>query len=177
MVGKLAAILLYPPAKVWAAISPLPFIASIDFSNTINVGGIIVGGLVLTFGLMFTIRSNVAKVWRETAEAEKQRARQLEHERDEQREQKHTALNEVAALRLKTDQTLVLEQMARDQRDLIAQLAENQRVGLEKSAELLGATETRLLEQIAVVTRAQADLATVVERVVDRLDDIDRRAA
>lgn len=157
--------------------SLIPVIAQIDFSNTINIGGVIVGGLVLGFGLMFTIRSNVAKVWRETAEAEKQRGKQLEKERDEQRELKHTALNEAAGLRLKTDQTIVLEQMAKDQRELIVRLAENQRVGLEKASELLGATESRLLDQIGIVTRAQADLASVVERVVGRLDEIDRRPA
>jgi hypothetical protein len=177
MIARLAGFLFYPTAKTWAAVSPLPFLAQIDFNQTINLGGIIVGGLVLAFGLLFTIRSNVAKVWRETAEGEKERARQLEEERDEQRRLKHEAINERNALRLKTDQTIVLKQMADDQREIVAQLAENHRLGLEKGAELLAQTETRLLDQIGTITRAQADLAVIVDRVVSRLDQIDQRAA
>jgi hypothetical protein len=156
------------------SVSVLPYFAAADFNSTINLGGVIVGCLVLAFGLLFTLRSNVAKVWRETAEGERERARQLEHERDEQRDLKHSALNEVAALRLKTDQTVVLKQMADDQATLIERLAENHRMGLEKAAELLAGTETRLLDQMGIVTRAQADLAVVVERVVVRLANLEK---
>jgi hypothetical protein len=62
---------------------------------------------------LFTIRSNVAKVWREQAEGEKAAREEAEREILRQRELKHTALNEANALRLRTDLMPVVEALGR----------------------------------------------------------------
>lgn len=173
--GRIAAFFVYPTVKTWlvASLAVTGTFSTIDFTRTVNLGGIIVGLLVLGFGALFTIRANVAKVWKDNYEAEQERARRLEQERDEQRQLKHDALSEVAALRL-TDQKAVLSQMGRDHRELITMLVEQQRVGLEKAAQMLSATEGRLLEQMSVVTRAQADLALIIDRSTERLERLER---
>jgi len=73
-------------------------VASLFNSNAIYS---VVGPLaVIAIAGFFTIRSNVAKIWRENYEAEVAKNALLAQEVKEQREWKHTALNELAALRL-----------------------------------------------------------------------------
>lgn len=93
-------------------------VGAAHFSSTINLGAIVVGFLVVVVGGLFTIRTNVAKIWRENYEAEKAKAESLEKElaaakaeTAEQRDLKHKALGEVAALQL-TDQAAVLRELA-----------------------------------------------------------------
>lgn len=50
--------------------------AEVDFSNTITTGAIISSTIVIVIAGLFTIRGNVAKVWRENYEGEKE-AREL----------------------------------------------------------------------------------------------------
>lgn len=74
----------------------------VEFSETITLGSIlvVVGGAALA--LLFTLRVNSANTWRQEAEAQRARA-------DRERDAKHTAQNELNALRLTKDITPVLE--------------------------------------------------------------------
>ena len=157
------------PLKVkLAGVLVAAFLAA-GVTDTVGFAVGVTAAAAIAIGGIFTILSNIARVWREAAEAERVRVQQVTAELGEQRELKHAALNEVAALKMKTDQTVVLERMRDDQREILTLLSETHREGLAEAAKMLAATETRLLEQISVVTRAQADLAVVVERIVDRL--------
>lgn len=61
----------------------------------------IVGPLtIIAVAGFFTVRSNVAKIWRENYEAEVERSRIAHEEAREQRELKHQALGDAAALKL-----------------------------------------------------------------------------
>lgn len=66
----------------------------------------------------FTVRSNVARIWRENYEAEVERSRIAREETLEQRELKHQAINEVAALKLE----LAAERAKPDLTELSAKL-------------------------------------------------------
>jgi hypothetical protein len=106
-------------------------------SNLIQVAAIVVGLLIVAIAGVFTIRSNVAKIWHEQAEAEKERNLsitaelaqalkdhaselakvQLDHahalalvqaDANEQRELKHKAIAELAAANMRTDLTPAL---------------------------------------------------------------------
>lgn len=103
--------------------------AGTQFSNSINLGAVIVALLVVVIAGLFTIRANVAKVWRENYEAEKAKVSQLEDENaalvaeaSKQREDKHAALAEVAALQL-TDQAAVLKALAAMQERILKAIA------------------------------------------------------
>jgi hypothetical protein len=74
----------------------------------LTLGSIVAGVVILAASALFTIRSNVAKVWRETAEGERARAEEWERKYDEQRKLKHEARGERDALKLTRDLTPVL---------------------------------------------------------------------
>lgn len=106
--------------------------------NTIEISAILVGILVVAVAGIFTIRSNVAKIWREQAEGEKARNEEmrvqmaefrvetaahladvvkehaaalaeLQRSETEQRELKHAAQAELAAANMRTDLTPCLQ--------------------------------------------------------------------
>lgn len=74
--------------------------------------------VVIAVAGLFTVRSNVAQTWRDNFEAEKAARLAAEAEAKEQRELKHQALNELAATRMKTDLTPLLEYAAQLRADL-----------------------------------------------------------
>jgi hypothetical protein len=117
--------------------------------DTIEITAIVLGLVVVAVAGVFTIRSNVAKIWREQAEGEKARNEQLvlslaeavkEHaeelakirgqhaeaiaalraEAAEQRELKHTALTDLAAANMRTDLTELLRQLGVQHKEILA---------------------------------------------------------
>jgi len=76
--------------------------------------------LVVAIAGIFTVRSNVATTWRENFEAERELRLKSEAEAKEQREQKHNALNELAAMKMRTDITPLVK-FATEIRDNIEQ--------------------------------------------------------
>lgn len=119
--------------------------------DTIEVSAIVVGLLVVAVAGVFTIRSNVAKIWREQAEGEKARNEQLvlqlaeavkghaaelaeirthhaetiaalRTEAAEQRELKHTALTDLAAANMRTDLTGLLKQLGVQHQEVLGKL-------------------------------------------------------
>ena len=95
-----------------AEIRALEHLGVVDFSTTINLGAIVLGLLILVVAGAFTVRSNVAKVWREQAEGWQARAKELETELAQQRELKHEAVTELAAERKLRDLTPVMASLA-----------------------------------------------------------------
>jgi hypothetical protein len=100
-----------------ATAAAMAFLSTIDFSSSINLGAIIVGALVLIFGGFFSIRANAASNWRTNYFAEKERAENAINDAKEQRELKHTAIAEVAALKMTRDLVPVLTEL-KDLREL-----------------------------------------------------------
>lgn len=119
--------------------------------DLIQVSAIVVGLLVVAVAGIFTIRSNVAKIWREQAEGEKARNQdlaaqiaeltiahakaatelrascqeqlaQVQAEANEQRELKHKALTDLAAANMKTDLTGLIAALGDQHREVISRL-------------------------------------------------------
>lgn len=143
------------------------------FSNSINTGAIVVAVLVTGAGGIATFRARNAKTWRDAFEAEQANRHLAESEAIEQRELKHAALAEIAALKLKTDITLVLKQMAADHTELMETLVAQQADGLTNAARMLAQTETRLNEQIQGIATSQVRSAELLERVAARVEKLE----
>jgi hypothetical protein len=97
--------------------------------NVVEVVAILLGLIVVAIAGIFTIRSNVAKIWREQAEAEKARVvdlgqqiaditkenavlvTALRREVDEQRQLKHQALDDLMDANKRTDLSALMEEM------------------------------------------------------------------
>lgn len=71
-------------ASLWKAVAAaLPLgsasvFAQVDFSHTITLGSIILGVLLTAVAGLFTIRTQVVNVWRQTAEGRLERIKELE---------------------------------------------------------------------------------------------------
>lgn len=104
-------------------------VAALDFQNQVTTGSIIATAVVLALAGLFTIRSKIAKVWRDERDAERTRADRLEGELTEakreraefdhdQQELRHKADTEIARLtsdlkilEAKTDLTAAIDAM------------------------------------------------------------------
>jgi glutamate-1-semialdehyde aminotransferase len=139
-------------------------IVGFDYNGTFSAGGIVASALVLAFGAVFTYRANAAKTWRETAEAREERIKELSNtlererteraaEREEDRMVRHDLKGEVARLRLATDLTVLIKQMA-DDRKLAAERFE---AALDKLAEHDVSAQKRH-EELVTMSKAQTDV-------------------
>lgn len=119
--------------------------------DTIQLAAVVVGLLVVAVAGVFTIRSNVAKIWREQAEGEKaknealvqqiaeaavthtkecadlrasftEEIARIRAEADEQRELKHNALTELAAANMRTDLGPLLVQFGAQHKEVLGRL-------------------------------------------------------
>lgn len=138
-----------------------------SFSSTITLGSIILGVITVAIAAWFTIRSNVAKVWREEAEGWKETA---SHERDRreqmaadhaaaldaEREVRHALKDEIAAVRAQ----LLLEQSKPDLGQIVT-LAEGH------YSQAMGAV-TQMFE--GVVT-TQKEMLEVLKRLATRIEN------
>jgi oligoendopeptidase F len=111
---------------------------------------------------------HTASGWKEEAAAQSARADRMELERDEQREMKHKLRSDLAAERLKTDVTGVLERMSEQHSEVLAKVTDAFS-GLTGRA---NEAEERVLEQITQLSRGQAAHAAILERVVDKVEQL-----
>lgn len=79
--------------------------------NVVEVVAIIVGLLVMAVAGIFTIRSNVAKIWREQAEGEKARNDDLTAQLQKANEERRKALADLDDCRQRSDQAPVLARL------------------------------------------------------------------
>lgn len=102
-------------------------LAVIDFSSTITLGSILIGVVVVVVAGLFTIRSNIANIWRQDAEGQRLAKERLQEELiearasrakfdREQQELRHDIKDELAAckaqlkaMEAKTDLTVALD--------------------------------------------------------------------
>lgn len=131
-------------------------VAFIRFTDTVNLGAVLVfiGGTAAA--LVFTLRSNVAKTYRESYEAERVRNGQLVEQL-------------AAAAKLSTEQAATIS-MLRAATDL----AEHQKIMREYNEALTRkatADVVRATKDVeGVILRALADQAVVLERIAAHLD-------
>lgn len=139
-------------------------LAQASFSNTITLGSIILGIIVLVVAALFTIRSNVASVWRQEAEGWKERAESERHDReerekelqaqlDQEREVRHGLKNELAGIRAelaiekaKPDLSLIVEQGKQNYAAAMTQIT--------SMVEGIVATQNNMLEVLARLATA-----------------------
>jgi hypothetical protein len=149
--------------------------AQADFSGTITLGSVLLAVVVLVAAGFFTVRSNVAAVWRQEAEGQKARAdRADEHaleiqaqmlaereehqallarERDEQQVVRHNLRNELAAVTLQLD--------AEKRKPDLSVLVELQKENYAKAMQEV----TTLFEG---VTRTQQEMLAVLQKLADK---------
>lgn len=88
---------------------------------------LISGFAVIAIAGFFTVRSNIAQTWKDNYQAERTARLAAEDEAKRQRQLKHEAVNELQALRLKTDLTPLM-QFASDLREEVTrERAESER--------------------------------------------------
>lgn len=114
-------------------------IAAIEFSETINLGAILIVVMGCAFALLYTIRSRSSATWKDNYEAEHARAETLHERLTEERERKHEALTRAAALELTRDLTPVLKAM----QELVERV-----VGMQEEGELRYETALKGIRQM-----------------------------
>ncbi len=121
----------------------LTVIATVDLSNEITLGSILIAFIIIAVSGVFTVRSKIATIWREEAEGERASKDRLEeilaNERIErtkferqQQEIRHELKGEIAALKAqikvmeaKTDLSVALEAIRQMHVILVEQIAES----------------------------------------------------
>lgn len=161
-------------ALVVAGLSVETALVQTSFSGTITLGSIILGILVLIAAGFFTIRTNVAKVWREEAEGQKERADRLQEQLDAEREVRHGLKSELAASeamltaeRAKPDLSVVATAQAQMMEVLTQLAAASARADttdskLEQIHELVN---SRLDEALARLDAALSEIASLKEQL------------
>jgi len=117
-------------------------IATVNFSDTITLGSVLIGIIVLVVAALFTIRSKIATIWREEAEGERARADRLEEQLTEekqsrgtferqQQELRHELKDELAgckaqlkAMEARTDLTVALTEIRKMNEDSVTRIGE-----------------------------------------------------
>lgn len=89
--------------------------------------------VVLILAGFFTLRSNVAKIWKDNYEAKVEEVKVLTLERDTERDKKHDALTNLASAK----NLLLLEQAKTDLAPIVTALGE-QRILLEQIRDAIG---------------------------------------
>lgn len=142
-----------PGAKIilaWA-LGGLALTADVQLFSQDSVLSAIVVGVIAAFTIWATYRTNAIKFWRDTAEGATARCRELEQENKRQRELKHTALAEVAALTLRTDMGPLLERI----------------VVIQEGQELRARREEQMSDAIEAVASSQSQIADTLAHVAE----------
>ncbi len=153
-------------ALILAGIGPSTVMAEADFSGTITLGSIILGIVVLIAAGFFTIRSNVASVWRQEAEGWKENAKheaerreaavaEMQSQLDAEREVRHELKNDLAAC-----QALLSIEKAKPDLSLIIETTR------ENTANAMQVVTT----MFDGVTANQARMLEVLTRLAEKLD-------
>jgi hypothetical protein len=166
------------PQFLWVALAGSgAFVAETQFSPTITLGSIIVGVVVIVVSGLFTIRSNVAKIWRETAEGERERGDQLEQKLKQQEEihlEEKKALND-QIIREREEQQTIRHDMRNELATITLQLdAEKAKPDLSmilaQSKEQYAQAMIELTKLIAGVTENQREILKTLVIIQERLN-------
>jgi hypothetical protein len=142
-------------------------LAGVGFSQTINLGAVLLALLIVTLAGVFTLRANLAKTWQHNYEAERVRAEQAEAEAREQRELKHDLKSELAAAKMKTDQTPLFAGITQ----ILERLSNAESSGVETVSKLLEAMDERAVARDAALLATQREIAATLDRISDRMAD------
>jgi hypothetical protein len=145
-----------PQCLIVAAVGIESVLAQTNFSGTITLGSILLGIIVLVVAALFTIRSNVASVWRQEAEGYKSKADELQKQIDRERDVRHELKNELAAARAQ----LVIAESRPDLSVIVEMATEHYSTAMKDV--------TRMFEG---VTTTQAQMLEVLQRLASRIEN------
>jgi len=115
---------------------------TINFSDTITLGSVLLAIIVLVVAALFTIRSKIATIWREEAEGERARAERLDEQLGQEKESRalferqqqeirHDLKDELAtckaqlkAMEARTDLTVALREIRRMNEDSVNKIGD-----------------------------------------------------
>ena len=119
-----------------------------DLLSTVSL---IAGFAVVAAAGLFTVRSNIAQTWKDNYDAERTARRSAEDEAKQQRAMKHELQTELAAVRMKTDLTPLIEYVNTLRADL-----EKERVAdVERLERKIDATVAEVLELLEGLQRSR----------------------
>lgn len=137
----------------------------VEFSDTVNLGAIIIVVMGMAFALLFTVRARSSATWKDNYEAASARLKDTEARLAEEREKKHAAVSRAAALELTRDLTPVLKAM----QELVAkvvsmqELAENRYgVALKEVRHMFADHEQRAQERHEALLRVANEIANKI---------------
>ena len=138
----------------------VPVLIDTGFSNTITTGSLVLGLLILAAAATFTIRSNVAAVWRQQAEGWEDKAK---NELEEKERLRHEWNEEKAALIVKQADELESERLLRHEiRDQLA---------ASNAALRVCETELERRPDLSVVLESQSALAGEITRLLGEIHE------
>lgn len=127
------------------------------------------GAIIIVVGTIWmTFRTNAVKYWKDTSEARAQRVITLEADLQKKSDEKHSAVAELAAERMKRDLTPVLESLVTVQQDLVA-VQQNLQERQQGQHEIVDAL-TKISDGQLQLASGQAEQNAVLTRIVDQLE-------
>lgn len=145
---------------LWSVASSALLADVVVFDQSTLFGSL--GAIVIIVGTIWmTFRANAVKLWKETAEARAQRISALEVDLQHKSDEKHAAISQLAAEKLKTDLTPVLESLVRMQESM-----QERRQDQHDIAEAL----TTLSEGQLQIAAGQSETNAVLTKIVEQLE-------
>lgn len=139
---------------------------AVEFSDTVNLGAILIVVMGMAFALVFTVRARASATWRDNYEAAAARLQNLEETLKEEREKKHEAISRAAALELTRDLTPVLKAM----QDLVAKVVAMQEEGEARYGIALRDVRALFAEQEQRSQERHEQLLRVATAIADRIN-------
>jgi hypothetical protein len=184
-----------PQTFMAAAAGIVTIFAQTNFSNTIPLGSIILGLIVVAVAGFFTIRSNIASTWKDNYEGERVKRKQAEEdlvnmkaelldqmasEREEQGRLRHDLKDQLATVKAqlmvaqaKTDLSVVMATQV-EMRDVLHQLADAATKASrtdEKLDEVHHLVNSHRDELLAEISRLLAEISRLRDRLGLPADD------
>ena len=147
-------------------------LAEVQFSGAFTLGSAIVGILVIIVAGLFTIRTNVAKIWKDNAEAEAAARKLAEKEAKEQRELKHALISEHAAEKLlwanekgELSARITLLETRPDMSAISEQISAASAESVATIVNIIAAHDERVAEMYAKMIETNAEIAKVLKEI------------
>ena len=138
----------------------------VEFSDTVNLGAILIVAMGMGLALLFTVRSRSSATWKDNYEAEQAHTRRLEARLAEEREKKHEAVARAAALELTRDLTPVLNAL----KDLVERIVAMQEEGEARYGLALAGVKEMFADHEARAQERHEALLRVANQIAEKLN-------